>query len=167
MPLFDTDRWSSLPHRTRMSQFTPKALPGEFLRHTSHSESKLLCSDGVLKQTNTKSRNVQPSGLRIPWLLTIQNIPLMSAVPEDRDVLKAIAKARRLFYCRKQCGIPAKPHNYSWLSLVFEVTKTNEVQKSIQESCFSDSLPLPFLLLPPSRLQEAAANSTSLNNNSH
>lgn len=69
---------------------------------------------------------------RVPWLLTIQNSPLMSTVLEDRDVLKAKAKARRLFYSGKQCGIPAKPHNYTWLYLVLEVTKANQVQKSIQ-----------------------------------
>lgn len=50
--------------------------------------------------------------------------------------------------------LACEAYNNPWLCLVLKVTKTNQVQKSIPQSCFSDSLPLPCLRLRLSRLPE-------------
>lgn len=65
----------------------------------------------------------------------------------------------------KQC-CACEAYNNTWLCLVLRVTKTNQVQKSVPQNCFSDSdSALPAFAAE--QIARAGANSTLLNNNSH
>jgi hypothetical protein len=72
----------------------------------------------------------------IPWLLHLQKFDF--AVLKSGIFFKAIVKARSLFKKRPDtlewetvCHA-CEAYNYTWLCLVLKVTKTNQVQKSIQ-----------------------------------
>lgn len=63
---------------------------------------------------------------------------LAFAVLEGKNVFKATVKSKRLFKARsdtlqwKNGGMLVKAYDHTWLCFVLKVTKTNQVQKSIQ-----------------------------------